>query len=56
MVEEGGARVSGDDWMLTVNLFLVDHTEAAWGLNHYVDDDSDENAVCEEGTIIQGDF
>ena len=58
MGPEGGARVSAEDQILTVNLFLVYHTEAAWGLNHDVNDDSesDENAVCEEGAIIQGDF
>ena len=51
MVEEGGARVSGDDWILTVNLFLVYHTEAAWILNHDVNNDSDEDGDCVEGYI-----
>ena len=52
MVEEGGARMSGDDWMVTVNLFLVYHTEAALCLSHDVNDNSDEDADCEEGLII----
>ena len=45
MVEEGGAWVSGDDWILTVNLFLVHHTEAAGILNDDVNNDSDEDAA-----------
>ena len=44
--------MSGDGWMLTVNLFLVYHTEAAWVLGHDVNDDPDEDADCEEGVII----
>ena len=51
MAEEGGARVRGDDWILTVNLFLVYHTEAAGILNHDVNNDSDEDADCVEGYI-----
>ena len=54
MTNGGGGRSSGewDDWMVTVNLFLVYHTEAAWVLNHDVNDNSDEDADCEEGVII----
>ena len=46
MGKEGGARVSAEDWILTVNLFLVYHTEAAGILNHDVNNDSDEDADC----------